>query len=98
MERSITAEDRRQIDRIRRRTESDALVSAWTAGVAEHRETRRGGAGGDHVLRVTLCPGRVDLDVVTRTGRDVLDLQRSHHRTPPLGFAVARDFRHNVLI
>src|SRR6267154_1738267 len=47
----------------------------------------------DHVLRVALRVGRVDLDVVAGTGRDVLDIQSSHHRTAPLVIRVAADLR-----
>src|SRR5258707_12155139 len=92
MERSVAASGGRKPDRIGGRTEADALVSADAPG-AEHNDARRTAAGGDHVLGVPLGPARVDLDVVAGTGRDVLDLQRSHHRTAPLGFGVAADFR-----
>src|SRR5882672_1475813 len=90
MQRAVAASGSRQIDRIGGRTKADALVGA--ARTAEHREARRGARGGDHVLRVTLGVARVDLDVVAGTGRDVLDVQRTHHRTAPLGLGVARDF------
>ena len=49
--------------------------------------------GRDHVLGVTLGLAGVDLEVVAGTGRDVLDLQRSHHRTAPLAVGVTADFR-----
>src|SRR5712664_536923 len=92
MQIAIAAGKRRKIDSISGRTEADALVSA-DAAAAEHREARRATAGGDHLLGVALCPGRIDLEVVAGTGRDVLDLQRSHHRTAPLGIGVTADFR-----
>src|SRR5712664_475252 len=92
MQIAIAASKRRKIDSISGRTEADALVSA-DAAAAEHREARRATAGGDHLLGVALCPGRIDLEVVAGTGRDVLDLQRSHHRTAPLGIGVTADFR-----
>ena len=86
-----TAEEHRKVHSVRGHTQPDALIS--DAAAAEHREVRRGCAGADHVFRVALCKARVHLDVVARTGRDVLDLQRSHHRSAPLGFGVAGDFR-----
>src|SRR5712664_448093 len=93
MQIAIAAGCYRKIDSIGGATEADALVGARTTSAAEHREARRATAGGDHLLGVTLCPGRVDLEVVAGTSRDVLDLQRSHHRTAPLGIGVSTDFR-----
>ena len=78
------------IDAIGGRTEADALVAE--AAVTEHRKARRGAAGGDHLLGGALGIGDVELDVVARAGRQVLDLQRSHHRAAPLGFGVTADF------
>jgi hypothetical protein len=83
----------RHEDRISRLTEADALVSTSNTRVAEHREARRGTARGDHGFSGTMGVGGVDLDVVACTGRQVLDLQRSHHRTAPLVFGVTGDFR-----
>ena len=80
----------RKVDAVGGRAEADALVGE--AAAAEHREVRRGAAGGDHVLGGALGIGRIDLDVVARAGRDVLDLQRRHHRAAPLGFGVTADF------
>lgn len=69
----------------------NALIGRSAA--AEHRETGRGSADGDHILRVALGVGHIELDVVAGTRRDVLDLQGCHHRTAPLGLGVAADFR-----
>ena len=92
LEVASTTEQGGQINRISRLAKANALVGA-DAAAAEHREVRRATRGGDHVLGVTLGVRRVDLDVVSRTGRDVLDLQRSHHRAAPLVFGVTADFR-----
>ena len=88
MERTITREgggtkaSPRCEDTIRGRTDANSIAgSELTVGAAHHKERRRGSRGRDDVLGVTLGPACVDLDVVARTGRDVLDLQRSHHRT-----------------
>ena len=82
-----------QVDAIRAGTEANALIAAGNAGVTEHREVRRTTARGDHGLGVTLRVRCVDLDIVARTGREVLDLQRSRHSTAPLVFGVTGDFR-----
>src|SRR4029077_8067371 len=81
MQRTVAAIYGGQEHGIGGRTETNALVSARTVGTTEHREARRGRGRGDHVLGVTLGVADVELDVVAGTGRDVLDLQRSHHRT-----------------
>src|ERR1700751_785423 len=97
MDRPIAAVCNRQKYTVRRCTEADGASSTkltWDA--AEHRKARRGATGGDHVLRVTVRPARVHLDVVARTARDVLDLQRSHHRSAVFGARVTGQFRQSV--
>src|SRR5258708_9860290 len=91
MKRSVAAGPHGTINGVRCKTKPDALIGSTAA--AKHRKARRGTTGGDHVLGVALGPGRVDLDVVASTGRDVLDVQRSHHRTSPFGIGVSADFR-----
>src|SRR6266404_6063078 len=82
-----------QENRISRLAKANALVRTQTARATEHREVRRSTARGDHGLGVTLRVRCVDLEIVARTGRDVLDLQRNVHRTAPLVFGVTGDFR-----
>ena len=77
-----------QENRIRRLAKANALIRTQTVRVTEHREARRGTARGDHGLGVTLGVRCVDLEIVARTGREVLDLQRSrspHRPTCPRG-------------
>src|SRR6185295_10263410 len=83
----------RSIEAIRGVAETNALIAAGKAGVTEHCEARRRTAGGDHGLGVTLGVRCVDLEIVARTGREVLDLQGNVHRTAPLVFGVTGDFR-----
>src|ERR1700730_9291118 len=73
MDRTIATSCARKVDTIRCRTKCDALIgSKLTMGSPEHQEIWRSCASGDDVLRVTLCPARVKLDVITRPGWDVL--------------------------
>src|SRR6185295_11382313 len=88
-----TAIEPTRVDGVSRKTEAHALVSARNTGVPEHQEGRRSAGGRDHVLGVTLGVGDVDLEVVAGARREVLDLQRSHHRTAPLVVGVAADLR-----
>src|SRR5215218_355481 len=67
------------VNRIRRLTEADALISTRNTRVTEHHEVRRTAARRDHGLGGTMGVGGVDLEVVAGTGREVLDLQCSHH-------------------
>ena len=88
-----TTDDRARGDPhcVRRRPEADALIGP--ARAAEHCKARRGARGGDHVLGYALGPGGIDLDVVADAGRNVLDLQRSHHRAAPLVAGMTGNFR-----
>src|SRR5258708_31587740 len=93
MDRTIAAERRRQEYAVRGRTESEGAIRSKLIGNAtQHYEAGRSTRGGDHVLGVTLGPGRIHLDVVADTPRDVLDLQRGHHRAASVrSFAPRRD-------
>src|SRR5439155_20277925 len=91
-----TTTEATRVDGVSYGTESDALVTARNSGAAEHQELRRSAGGRDHRLGGALGEGGVDLEVVARTGRNVLDLQRSHHRTAPLVFGVTADLREVV--
>src|SRR6185436_7040158 len=82
-----------QVDAISRLAKAKALIRTQTARVTEHREARRTAARGDHSLGITLGVRCVALEIVARTGRDVLDLQRNVHRTAPLVVGVTGDFR-----
>ena len=91
MDRTVATERGRQVNTVRGRTEGKAVArSKLTGNTAQHQERRRSARGGDDLLCITLCPGRIELDVVTSTGRKVLDLQRGHHRAAPLGIRMAR--------
>src|SRR5690348_10153272 len=92
MQRAVAAKGSRQIYRVRRRTETDALVGAGSAGAAEHGEARRSRIGRDDVFRSPLCEARTDLDVVAGSGRQVLDIQGGHHGATPFGVGMTRDF------
>src|SRR5882757_11495761 len=71
-----------EINTVGRRAKADALVAE--AAASEHREVRRRGSGGDHIFCGAFGVARIELDVVTRAGRQVLDLQRRHHRATEL--------------